>query len=90
MENSSLPELLDSANKNYYNKQASGEYSSLIADIQSMVDKMYNIPSCNFYGIDEMPNLSSYNIEYSSESFEEFKKSYNEKHSEIAGMQRKA
>lgn len=91
MENSSLPELLDKANKNFYNKQGSEEYESVIPEMQDMIDRMYsNIPSYNYYGIDEMPNLSSFNVNYTKESFNEFEKNFVERHSvkEEMGMQR--
>lgn len=92
MENSSLKEFLDKSNKNFYNKQGSAEYSSMIPEIQDMIDQMYkNIPSYNYYNIDEMPNLDSYNVNYSSEAFKLFEKNFNERREikeEIVGFQR--
>lgn len=88
MENSSLPEFLDKANKNFYNKQGSEEYESLIPEMQDIIDRMFkNIPAYNYYNIDEMPNLSSFNVSYTANSFKEFEKNYQSRHSEIENAQ---
>lgn len=74
-----LPEFLNKANKNFYNKQSSSEYNSITPELQEMISQMYSdIPKYYYYTIDEMPNLSSYNVSYSKEEFENFERSFDE------------
>ena len=67
-------ELLNKANENYSKKQGNEEYFSSLPEMMEMIDKMYhNIPSYNFPGIDECPNLEGYNVHYNLDDFNGFK-----------------
>jgi hypothetical protein len=67
-------ELLNKANENYNKKQGNDEHFSSLPEMMEMIDKMYHkIPSYNFPGIEECPNLDGYNVHYNQDDFTQFK-----------------